>query len=147
MSTPNPFAIDDEHRALVNTFVSLKAREDGVVEQTEMFELVLDYWLLLSDKTALQAEVEAIELDQLEAAVVNSRDVVTQQETEIADRKGGTVPPRTTAAPALAAVATPDVDGFTPAAPAEMSVPQLQAAAAAAGLEVRAPSAIRNDDD
>jgi len=94
MSTPNPFTIDREHWALINTFVGMKANEDGVSDLREQTDLMRQYWLLLVDKAALKTEVEAMELDVLEAAVVNTRQAVVDQEQEIADRKAGNPPPR-----------------------------------------------------
>jgi len=94
MSTPNPFTIDDEHWALINTFVGMKANEDGVSDLREQVDLMRQYWLLLVDKRALTTEVEAMELAVLEAAVVNTKQAVVDQEQEIADRKAGNPPPR-----------------------------------------------------
>ncbi len=94
MSTPNPFTIDREHWALINTFVGMKANEDGVSDLREQVDLMRQYWLLLVDKVALKAEVEAMELEALEAAVLNTKQAVIDQEQEIVDRKAGNPPPR-----------------------------------------------------
>jgi len=94
MSTPNPFTIDREHWALINTFVGMKANEDGVSDLREQVDLMRQYWLLITDKVALKAEVEAMELEALEAAVLNTKQAVIDQEQEIADRKAGNPPPR-----------------------------------------------------
>ena len=99
MSTPNPFTFDEEHWALINAFVRFKAEEDGVSDVREQIDLMRQYWLLLADKSALQAEVEAIEIERLEATVATTKQAVVDQEKELADRKAGNPPPRTRPAP------------------------------------------------
>lgn len=108
MSTPNPFTIDDEHWALINTFVGMKAGEDEIGDVREQVDLMRQYWLLLVDKAALTTEVEAMELEMLEAQVLLTKQNVTDQEKEIADRKAGNPPPRIRPEP------TPDPDPVVP---------------------------------
>lgn len=96
MSRPNPFKLDDAHWDLIMTFVGLKAAEDGVVEVNDRIGLMQQYWLLISDLRALTREVEAIELERIEGALVDTKQRVIDQEQEIADRKAGNPPPRRT---------------------------------------------------
>jgi len=100
MSTPNPFTIDAEHWALINAFVGIKASEDGVIDVGEQVDLMRQYWLLLVDKAALTTEVEAMELELLEANVLVTKQAVIDQEQEVADRKAGNPPPRLIETPA-----------------------------------------------
>ena len=96
MSRPNPFALDQAHWELIQIFIGLKAAEDGVIDTNEMVGLMQEYWLLLNDLPLLTAEVEAIELERIEAALVDTKQRVIDQEQEIADRKAGNPPPRRT---------------------------------------------------
>jgi hypothetical protein len=51
------FELDQDHWDLIIRFIGQKAREDGVVEQGEMVDLMRQYWTLISDKAALIVEM------------------------------------------------------------------------------------------
>ena len=99
MSRPNPFELDQAHWDLIMTFIGLKAAEDGVVEPSKMVEMMRRYWLLLNDRRLLTAEVDAIELENVEAALVETQQAVIDQEQDIADRKARNGGSRTTTRP------------------------------------------------
>jgi hypothetical protein len=54
---PAEFELDQGHWDLIIRFIGEKAREDGVVEQGEMVDLMRQWWVLISDKPALIAEM------------------------------------------------------------------------------------------
>lgn len=155
MSTPNPFTIDDEHWALINAFVNFKANEDGVTDPGEQVDLIRQYWLLLVDKAALQTEVEVMELEDLEATVLVTKQAVIDQEQEVADRKAGRPPPRVrTVTPAEEASDPVAPEIFNEEARAEAEAAAVEAARVAAAAasppdnpDQPGPSLVVNDDD
>lgn len=87
MSTPQPFAIDPDHKEMVEQFIGNKAEEDGVVEFNELVDLIFEYWDIVTDIDALEAEVNAMEIDKLEAQHTEMLKAVDEIPKQIAERK------------------------------------------------------------
>ena len=77
------FEIDAEHADLIKEFIGRKSAEDGVTEFNEMFELMLDYWGLVTVKADLESEVNLIRLETEEAALTETKDGIAAREAEI----------------------------------------------------------------
>lgn len=58
---PTGHEIDQGHWDDILEYIGRKAREDGIVEEREMIDLMRQYWHFISDPVALAAELDSRE--------------------------------------------------------------------------------------
>lgn len=85
-----PNEIEAEHWRLINAFIGAIAKREGVrLDPENGFRIMREHWHFIADKDNLKADVELKELEDLEAAALESQAALDELNAEITRRKRG----------------------------------------------------------